>query len=242
MGKKLTIEEFIKRAKEVHGDKYDYSKVEYINTHTKINIICPKHGEFPQTPTKHLSDSCGCPKCGGNVKLTTEEFIVKARKVHGDKYDYSKVEYLKNNVKIIIICPNHGKFQQTPVSHSGGVGCPICSKRKTTKEFIMEARKIHNNKYDYSKVEYFTAKHEIIIICLNHGEFLQTPSNHLRGQNCPKCSGKGFEYKPLNKVKEIIRQYNIKTKQEYLNWWDKNEIFCRENGIPKHPNSYYNNH
>ena len=102
-------EEFIKKAKEVHGDKYDYSKVEYKKAIEKICIICPEHGEFWQIPTNHLK-GCGCPSCGGNKKYTLEIFIKKAREVHGDKYDYSKVDYKKASEKVCIICPKHGEF------------------------------------------------------------------------------------------------------------------------------------
>ena len=120
MSKKLTKEEFIEKAKKLHGDKYDYSKVEYIDYLTKVCIICPKHGEFWQTPSNHLNKtkSKGCLKCGienTNYKntYTKEEFIEKAKTIHGNKYDYSKVEYLKSNKKICIICPKHGEFWQT---------------------------------------------------------------------------------------------------------------------------------
>ena len=112
--RKLTTYEFIEKAKKVHGDKYDYSKVEYVNSRTKICIICPQHGEFWQTPNAHLMKE-GCPKCKGeNVskvnRRTTNEFIEKAKKVHGDKYDYSKVDYKNNSTKVCIICPIHGEF------------------------------------------------------------------------------------------------------------------------------------
>ena len=114
----MTTEEFIKKAKEIHGNKYDYSKVEYKNTSTKVCIICPEHGEFWQTPNHHLQGH-GCPKCK-NEKIRKRHthnitiFIEKARKVHGDKYDYSKAEYINASTKVCIICPEHGEFWQTP--------------------------------------------------------------------------------------------------------------------------------
>lgn len=104
MSKKLTTEEFIEKAKEVHRDKYDYSKVDYKNARSKIVIICEKHGEFLQTPRAHLNMSHGCPKCNSREKLSTEKFIEKAKEVHGNKYDYSKVDYKNAHSKIIIIC------------------------------------------------------------------------------------------------------------------------------------------
>ena len=125
---KKATEEFIRKAREVHGDKYDYSKAEYKNHLTKITIICPEHGEFQQIPSGHLSGH-GCPKCSGKAKLTTEEFIRKAREVHGDKYDYSKVDYKNANTNITIVCPEHGEFEQRPADHLRGAGY---SKRSET--------------------------------------------------------------------------------------------------------------
>ena len=118
MSKKFTREEFIRRAKEVHGDKYDYSKLEYVDTKTKVCIICPEHGVFWKFPYDHLGGG-GCPKCSAYGK---EEFIQKAREVHGDKYDYSKVNYVNSYTKVCIICPEHGEFWQKPNSHINGSG------------------------------------------------------------------------------------------------------------------------
>ena len=126
MPKKKTKEEFIAKAKLVHGDKYDYSKVEYVGALTKVCIICPKHGEFCQEANSHLRGQ-GCPKCKYEKQTcTTDEFIAKAKKIHGDKYDYSKVEYVNDRTKVCIICPKHGEFWQTPNHHLSGCGCPKC--------------------------------------------------------------------------------------------------------------------
>lgn len=97
---------FIKESVLIHGHKYCYDEVEYINKRTKVKIICPIHGEFWQIPDSHIK-GIGCPFCGGTKKLTTEEFIEKARKIHGDKYDYSKVEYINTEMKVCIICQEH---------------------------------------------------------------------------------------------------------------------------------------
>ena len=187
---RMTTEEFIEKAKKVHGDKYDYSKVKYVNKDTKVTIICPTHGEFEQNPRSHLTGQ-GCPACGGSRKVTTEEFIKKARKVHGDKYDYSKVDYVNNNTKVTIICPTHGEFEQKPSGHLTGRGCPYCSGKKklTTEEFIEKARKVHGDKYDYSKVNYVDSNTKVTIICPTHGEFEQIPYLHYSGGGCPSCSG-----------------------------------------------------
>ena len=104
---------FIQKAHKIHGDKYDYCKVEYVNNNTKVCIICPIHGEFWQTPNHHLSGQ-GCPKCSGNVKKTTEQFIAKAKEIYGDRYNYSKVKYINAKTKVCIICPTHGEFYIRP--------------------------------------------------------------------------------------------------------------------------------
>ena len=125
MPNRLTTEEFIEKAKVMHGDKYDYSLVDYKNNKIRVKINCPIHDIFEQTPNIHLS-GCGCPKCGGNIKLTTKEFIEKAKTVHDDKYDYSSVKYNDRQTKVKIICPEHGPFEQRPHGHLQGSGCPKC--------------------------------------------------------------------------------------------------------------------
>lgn len=124
-----TTEEFIEDASNIHGDKYDYSKVFYIDAHIKVIIVCSDHGDFEQDPHSHARGS-GCPKCVGTKRKTTEEFMEDARKVHGDKYDYSKVVYINNCTKVIIGCPVHGDFEQKPEYHYSGSGCPICKESK----------------------------------------------------------------------------------------------------------------
>jgi len=188
IGMNKTTEEFISEAKLVHVDKYDYSKVNYINSYNKVKIICPIHGNFEQLPFNHLHNN-GCVKCSGKNKPTNEEFIGKAKLIHGDKYDYSKVIYINNRSKIKIICEKHGVFEQTPDNHvHKNKGCPKCvGRNKTTEEFIINAKAIHNNYFDYSLVDYKTSHSKIKIICLKHGVFKQDPSAHLQGQGCPIC-------------------------------------------------------
>ena len=195
MSKKLTKEEFIKKAREKHGDKYNYDKVEYVNNRTKVCIICPKHGEFWQQPNNHLNGN-GCPKCGGTVRLSKEEFIKKANEAHQGKYDYSKVEYKDAHTKVCIICsnPEHGEFWQSHSNHLSGKGCPKCAnesngerKRLSKEDFIKRSNEVHEGKYNYDKVNYVNNNTKVRIICPNHGEFWQSPSNHLSGKGCPKC-------------------------------------------------------
>jgi very-short-patch-repair endonuclease len=117
---------FLKKSKEIHGDKYDYSNVEYVNSSTKVKIICKIHGEFSQSPSSHFNN-CGCPNCSNNVRLTNDEFIIKSKLTHGDRYDYSLVDYKNNSTKIKIICPKHNIFKQQPAHHINGSGCPVCN-------------------------------------------------------------------------------------------------------------------
>lgn len=248
MPKRKTKEEFIKDAREKHEGKYDYSKVDYVNAKTKVCIICPGHGEFWQTPTNHLSGK-GCPTCGAENRSekkssTKEKFIEKAKEKHGDKYDYSKVKYITCDTKVCIICPGHGKFWQTPANHTQGKGCPKCKgdklreRRTSTKEeFIKKANEKHNDKYDYSKVHYVNNATKVCIICPEHGEFLQTPANHLVGQGCPTC---GFENSLeknsltkedfIKKANEIHDDKYDYSKVEYVNSKTKVCIICPEHG------------
>lgn len=194
-----TTEEFIEKAKEVHGDEYDYSKAVYTGYHDNVIIICPKHGEFQQTPGNHMHGS-KCPKCNDESKfLTTEEFIRRSREIHGNKYDYSNVVYVRHDDKVIINCPEHGDFSQTPSAHiNGNQGCPACwesrrgkARKVSLEDFIIRADEMHDDKYDYSKVIIGNTLNEpIIIICPEHGEFTQTAERHLAGDGCAKCAGK----------------------------------------------------
>ena len=214
-------EDFIKKARKVHGDKYNYSKVDYVNNTTKVCIICPEHGEFLQMPTNHIK-GCGCLTCGNEnsqEKKTSskEEFITKAREVHGDKYDYSKVDYVNAYTKVCINCPEHGEFWQNPNGHLNGRGCLKCVDKyvPTTEEWIEKARKVHGDKYNYSKVKYVDSKTKVCIICPEHGEFWQNPSNHTNGQGCPKCNLSHLERSVMNYLDEHGIAYDY---QKRFNW------------------------
>ncbi len=206
----LTTDQFIERAKKVHGDTYDYSLVDYINSKTKVKILCREHGIFKQSPTNHTSNGDGCPTCGDlkTSKLrsgTTDQFIEKAREVHGDIYDYSLVDYVNNFTKIKIICNQHGIFEQRPTNHiSQYNGCPTCggikqgqSRSITTKQFIEKAKEVHGDIYDYSLVKYVNAHTKVKIICKEHGTFEQQSASHTNGgRGCPGCGESLYLDKP----------------------------------------------
>ena len=171
---------FIEKCKRIHGDKYDYSMINYINNKTKVKIICSKHGEFLQIPSDHLRGK-GCISCGGRKKLNNEEFIKNSIKIHGNLYNYDKVKIINCRSKVIIECKIHGDFQQTPDNHingnhvngtkSTGNGCPKCSGRLKSNniEFIEKSNLIHDNLYHYDFVYYINAKTKVDILCNKHG-------------------------------------------------------------------------
>jgi hypothetical protein len=310
MSTKLTSNEFIEKAKTVHGDKYDYSKVEYVNAHTKVCIICPEHGEFWQTPSSHLNGR-GCPKCA-NIKrgetfiINNEEFIKRVVKKHGNEYNYDKIDYINARTPVIVECKKHGEFEIPAYRLISGGGCPQCANEKrslsnhnkktteifinelkekfgnrinysevvyinantpviitdnelgirykiaptkllsrgllkktklTKKEFIEKARKIHGDKYDYSKVEYVNTKTKVCIICPEHGEFWQTPASHLRGYGCPKCGHNKCSSNLAKNKNDFINEANVIHGNffnyehfNYINYHTKSFITCPIHG------------
>lgn len=191
--KKVTTDDFIKDARKIHGDRYDYSLVRYTKNKTNVTIICNEHGEFEQTPDNHKHGS-GCPKCANivrvnSLRITQKEFIDKSLKVHKGRYDYSSVEYVSSKKKVCITCPEHGEFWQTPNGHLNGYGCPKCAGRgKSTEDIIKEFKLVHGDKYDYRNVIYGGRRNKIEIICPDHGTFEQQVGIHLLGSGCPKCA------------------------------------------------------
>lgn len=308
MSKRKTIEEFVVDAKRVHGDKYDYSKVGYVNNTTKVKIICPKHGEFLQTPKGHLSGKgcfkCGrdrialsgllriddfwkrsnelygdkfdiikleyktqednieikcnsccktfnrsvknhlkgmsCPYCSGRMRLNRDLFIEKAIKKYGDRYDYSSVGEVNSNKDIVEIrCKEHGIFFKRVSDHLSRGGCQKCSKeevqekRKTSfEEFLIRANKVHDNKFTYIEESYNTVALHVRIVCPIHGEFEQKAITHLNGFGCSKCSGK---HKPTNdefveKAKLVHGDKYDYSNVEYVNSFEYITITCPEHG------------
>ncbi len=223
---KKTTDQIIAEFKKVHGAQYNYSHVNYINIDTKVTIECHEHGEFKQTPYKHLKKQ-GCPKCGllkisERKRKTTKQIISEFREIHGNKYDYSKVKYLKSNSKVEILCATHGIFKQAPTDHLSGQGCPKCgitnrsnSLRKTTAQIISEFQKVHGDRFDYSIVEYINIDSEVTIICNEHGEFRQSPFNHLKGKGCRKCSSKANAKRRSKTTEQIIQEFRDTHRDRY---------------------------
>jgi hypothetical protein len=229
MGSLLTTEIFIEKANKKHNNKYDYSLTDYKSAKTKIKIICPEHGIFEQFPYNH-SFGKGCLKCGLNKNtrniLAAKEFIDKAISIHKDKYDYSLVEYIRSDKKVILICKIHGQFLQTPAKHLNRNGCIKCSHDKSRKDDTILERfiQIHGEKYDYSKMIYFRRDRKVVITCKIHGNFFQTPNEHLQGHGCAKCAGNN-----RLTTEEFIKRSNLV--HNYLYDYSKSEIINSTNPI-----------
>lgn len=236
---------FIEKAIKIHGYKYDYSKVEYTKAINKIIIICKEHGEFEQRAISHLRKT-NCPKCSGVYKYNTKTFIEKVKEIHSEKYDYSKIVYKSNKDKIIIICKIHGEFEILPSNFIKGQNCNICSNRKklTTKEFIEKSIIIHGTKYDYSKVNYDGMHKKVIIICKKHGDFNQTPSEHLnKKRGCFKCLGTVYDLNSfIEKSKKNHGEKYDYSKVIYNGYYKKVIIICKIHGeFQQTPGDHYQN-
>ena len=322
---KLTTEEFIVKAKAVHGDRYDYSKVKYVNAATKVCIICKEHGEFWQKPSHHTNGH-GCTKCAAEVnaanmrlwteercreialgyaemkafrteckevynaalkhkwlkkytwlsykidvskskkqrqKYTQEQIIERIRSIFGERYSYEKVEYKAMKVPVTLICHEkdtngveHGEFSMRPDNiFSGKQGCPKCYddrrsrlQRKPVEKFIEEAKKIHGDLYEYHKVEYVNSKTKVCIVCKIHGDFWQTPSNHIKGKGCPYCSGNAKKWNKETCEQEARKYeyiFDFRTKSSgacnvaQRNGWLDDYVWLKK--LPQKPNDYDKN-
>lgn len=201
--RKLTTETFIEKASQIHNNIYDYSEVNYVNSKTKIKILCKLHGCFEQLPSEHLYGK-GCYSCSGKKRKTTEQFIKEAKEIHGDLYDYSKVVYSGQKVTVKIICKTHDEFEQKPFDHLQGKGCQCCGKDKSSNSRVMSSEEYfkrilekYGDTYDYSLMDYKGFNEPITIICKEHGAFSKTAKVFLRTSACPVCG--------LNSLKESKR-------------------------------------
>jgi len=187
--KKLTLEQFIERSKSVHGEHYDYSKTVFEGTEKKVSITCPTHGQFEQRAADHMLGR-GCALCNEKQTLTIEQFIERANKKHGSKFNYKNVAYKNLLSKIKINCPTHGSFTQTAKDHLQGYGCPACGnvKRINKTDFLKRATQVHGKKYDYSALTVKRMNSKGTIMCSIHGQFEQRLADHLNGVGCPECS------------------------------------------------------
>lgn len=217
--------EFIRRANIVHKNKYVYSKVNYIKNSTKVCIICPEHGEFWQRPCNHVLRKQGCPSCSGNKKMTRDEFIEKGNKIHNYNFNYSKVEYLNNQKKVCIICPEHGEFWQRPHDHLHGQGCPYCNKSKIEKEIAEELTRNNIKFYDQfryddnnkkNRLDFYLPDYNIAIECQGEQHFKPVD-----------FAGNGLEWAKknyqLNKLRDLKKFYKCKSQGITILYYVKNK-------------------
>lgn len=213
---KTSQDEFINKATEVHKGFYKYAKVNYVMTDSKVIITCPDHGDFLQRPHSHLKGS-GCKECrkviiSKALTITSEEFLERAKVTHGDRYEYTLDKYKNFESRIKINCREHGYFYQTARMHVKGQGCPECGAtaggkllRSNTDDFMIQASKIHDGRYDYSLTTYSLSSKKVTILCQKHGAFKQMPNDHLDGHGCPSCgvTVSSTETKLFNAIKEL---------------------------------------
>lgn len=236
MPRKLTPEDFIARCKKIHGDLYDYSETKYTSYRNEVCVICKIHGRFFQRAGGHCSGQ-KCPKCHfDSLRNSVEEFILNSKKIHGEKYDYSRVKYVNNCSDITIRCPKHGNFNQRPSHHMDGRGCPTCAvvdQRHDTSEFIMKSLETHGDLYDYSRSIYRTWKSRVEIICKKHGPFNQIAGEHVSGAGCPKCGKSRIsrletEFLDHVGIKKEFRQYRIPTTRFQVDGFDSSNSMIYE--------------
>lgn len=234
----------------VHGNTYDYSKVEWKGTETSILVICKKHGEFRILPQSHRAGQ-GCQKCSkeSNIqynKIDRGIFIKRSIEIWGNRYNYSNVDYVDSNVKVRIICPIHGEFQQLPANHYK-YGCGSCGRHdnvrtrelneRCKKEFIDKSNQVHQNKYTYSRAEYTTAAIKLTVTCAKHGDFKISPNNHLRGKGCPECGKESARVSKIKPCDEYLRQYTTLYGDKYdyssIEWKGSSfpiSVMCKQHG------------
>lgn len=248
MPKKLTQEEFIKRAKEFHGeDTYDYSLVKYVNMNTPVEVVCKRHGSWSMRPAVHLRGS-GCAKCDRETKKeSTESYINRVRAVFGDKYDYRAIDFVNFRTKVKVICPIHGEWTTYPDSLLAGSGCCKCGHEKRAKQitkideetFIREATKVHGGRYSYEHINYKNTKHKVTVTCPVHGDFQQLGSLHLSGQGCMKCAVEARADSLRDTTEDFIRKakaihgedkYDY-SRVKYVNVYTKVIIGCKLHGF-----------
>ena len=231
---KYTTKEIIEQFQEARGDKFDYSLVDYTHSQTKVKIICRIHGVFEQLVGMHRKGQ-GCAKCMYDGKRSSaSDVITKFKSVHGERYDYSLVDYKNADSKVIIKCDEHGVFKQTPYHHASGNGCPKCiGRHKSQTEMIELFTQTHGNRYDYSKVNFVRVNDKVEIICSKHGSFYQTPTNHASGKGCIKCSGH-YQYNTNEVTEKFIAVHGEKYDYsfvDYKNSHEKVKIVCSEHGF-----------
>ena len=232
--KKDDNKSFIKKANNIHNNKYNYDKVKYLSSKSKITITCPEHGDFKQTPHGHLNN--GCPKCTQN-NINSKKFKIakdileKASIKYKDMYDFSKANFINNTTKLSIFCSIHGEFNKYLRDIYKNTQCPYCyresvniDKRITKESFINKSNFIHNYKYNYEKAVYENCRKKVIITCPVHGDFEQRASSHMHGRGCKKCAR---EYNSFKKTDYIKSSKGRDTTLYLIRCWNESETFYK---------------
>ena len=210
--RKNKVSDFIELSSNVHGNKYDYSKVVYTTARIGVIICCSKHGDFTTTPYHHSVRKQGCSEC---KKLGKENFIIKSNIIHDNRYLYDLVEYTNNKTKVKIICKIHGVFNVRVKDHMCGIGCRTCfleKIKKSQKDFLSDCLKVHGDRYEYHLVDYLGNKIKVKIVCKIHGTFEQKPNSHIGSRNgCPKCKKSKGEIH----ISSILVRENKKYLEQY---------------------------
>ena len=195
MARKLTTSEFIKRARKVHGELYDYTQVEYESAHKKVKIVCSIHGIFSQSPSNHLSGK-GCNICGGSTPVTFNEFVLRAHQLHGGRYSYDEVSFSNMRNKTKMSCKIHGEFWQEPYVHLRPNGCSKCAKQEELQktestrqaDFVDRLNDKFGMKITLKEDEYHAIDSELLFHCEYHGDFRATPRNVVYSKHgCSDC-------------------------------------------------------
>ena len=226
-----TTEEFIKRSKEIYGNKFNYNKTVYKGSRTNVIITCLKHGDFKVTPDNHLHEgreSGGCKECGKEYLrkanlLTTEEFIRKSKEKFGNKFSYDKVNYIDGETEVIVTCHKHGDFEVSPYRHLKAIncgGCKECRKERlrevnllTTGEFIKRSKERFGDKFSYDRTNYEGKDTRITVTCNEHGDFLTTPHIHLNPKGrggCPYCDSSRLE----DEVRRLLTENKFRFEEQ----------------------------
>lgn len=242
MPARLTKELFIKKAKQIHGNKYNYENVKYVNNTTKVLIVCPIHGEYYITPDSHLRGRacklCGILKAKEKNKMKQSEFIEKSTKIHNGKYDYSEVRYENTETKVKIICPEHGEFLQTPHHHLRGIGCPKCGinnisenklftiLKNNFEDAIQQYSPYFLNEYGHKQfIDIFIPSKNVGIEYQGRQHFI--PINKFGGEKefelIKKRDEKKYKKSKENGIKILYFSYEKNTPKKYIDEIFKNE-------------------
>lgn len=237
-GKGLTtLARFIQLSREIHGDKFEYLDSSVRTTTGKVRLRCKSNGhEFQQKYGTHIYQKSGCPICAGRFKKTTEQFIADARAVHGDRYDYTSTDYIGKAKKVVIGCPTHGSFSQTPNTHLSGAGCPKCAadnKLVGTKAYIAKAQAVHGEKYTYENTVYSGSANNLLVTCPVHGDWSVIARSHLQnGTGCSACANTRLLTTPkfIVKAKALHGSDYDYSLVDYVNYDTPIRVLCKKHG------------